>query len=75
MVDICPNCGNYGWDKAVAESKISCPKCGQSSVDYNRYFMEHESIGGVPFEALDVTGLTVNGAAAAAGRWIRGRME
>lgn len=202
MVDICPNCGNYGWDKAVAESKISCPKCGhswgflklplfvvtgasgvgktttvraiqrmdrdlicldsdliynimpheapedymaqteammafardimqcgrptvwaragnidmldraygarffsgiyvlalvcseeelrrrmtegrgiddpgwvQSSVDYNRCFMEHESIGSVPFETLDVTGLTVSGAAAAAGRWIRGRME
>lgn len=30
MVDICPKCGNYGWDKAVEEDRIACPRCGHS---------------------------------------------
>lgn len=30
MVDICPKCGNYGWDKTVDGGKIACPKCGHS---------------------------------------------
>ena len=46
----------------------------QSSVDYNRYFMEHGSIGGVPYETLDVTGMTVGGAASAAERWMKGKL-
>ena len=28
MVDICPRCGNYDWDKTVNGDKITCPKCG-----------------------------------------------
>lgn len=30
MVDICPKCGNFDWDKAVDGDKITCPKCGHS---------------------------------------------
>lgn len=30
MVDICPQCGNYDWDKTVDGNKIICPKCGHS---------------------------------------------
>lgn len=30
MVDICPQCGNFDWDKAVNGDKITCPKCGHS---------------------------------------------
>lgn len=30
MVDICPRCGNYDWDKTVDGDKITCPKCGHS---------------------------------------------
>ena len=30
MVDICPQCGNYDWDKTVDVNKITCPKCGHS---------------------------------------------
>lgn len=54
---------------------ISDPGWVQSSVDYNRYFMEHSCIGSVPYDTLDVTGLTVSGAASAAGRWMKGRLE
>lgn len=28
MVDICPQCGSYDWDKAVDGSTITCPRCG-----------------------------------------------
>jgi len=29
MLDICPDCGNYEWDKIVENTgKIKCPKCG-----------------------------------------------
>lgn len=30
MVDICPKCGNYDWDKTVDGNRIACPKCGRS---------------------------------------------
>lgn len=30
MVGICPQCGNYDWDKTVDGNKITCPKCGHS---------------------------------------------
>lgn len=30
MVDICPQCGSYDWDKTVDGNKITCPKCGHS---------------------------------------------
>ncbi len=35
----------------------------QSSIDYDRYFIEHDSIEGVPYDKLDVSRLTVDGAA------------
>lgn len=54
---------------------ISDPGWVQSSVDYNRYFMEHSSIGSVPYETLDVTGMTVSEAASAAGCWMNGKLE
>ena len=28
MIGICPNCGNYNWDKTVTETEIACPNCG-----------------------------------------------
>lgn len=29
MIDICPNCGNYQWDKEILENhQLRCPKCG-----------------------------------------------
>lgn len=54
---------------------IGDPEWVQSSVDYNRYFMEHGSIGSVPYETLDVTGLTPGEAASAAESWIKGKLE
>ena len=30
MVDICPLCGNYDWDKTVDGSIITCPQCGRT---------------------------------------------
>lgn len=30
MMDICPRCGNFDWDKTVEGNRITCPKCGQS---------------------------------------------
>ena len=27
MIGICPNCGNYRWDKNVTETEIICPRC------------------------------------------------
>ena len=29
MIEICPKCGNYEWDKEITEEKIHCPKCGE----------------------------------------------
>ncbi len=28
MLEICPRCGNHGWDKEVENIHIKCPKCG-----------------------------------------------
>lgn len=28
MIGICPQCGNYNWDKTVTETEIACPRCG-----------------------------------------------
>ncbi|MBQ8287498.1 MAG: hypothetical protein IJX76_01855 [Clostridia bacterium] len=28
MIGICPQCGNYNWDKTVTETHITCPHCG-----------------------------------------------
>ncbi len=28
MLGICGKCGNYDWDKEVADGQITCPKCG-----------------------------------------------
>lgn len=28
MIGICPQCGNYDWDKTVTETEIACPNCG-----------------------------------------------
>lgn len=47
----------------------------QSSVDYNRYFLEHEYVRGVKFERLDVGGVPVREAAKAVERWIRGKLD
>lgn len=30
MLSICPECGNYEWDKIVSENTIKCPKCGRT---------------------------------------------
>ncbi len=30
MIGICPRCGNYDWDKEVAENQARCPKCGET---------------------------------------------
>ncbi len=27
MIGICPECGNYRWDKTVTETEIICPRC------------------------------------------------
>ena len=41
----------------------------QSSVDYDRYFREHDNIEGVRYDTLDVSGLTVEEAARETERW------
>lgn len=30
MLSICPECGNYDWDKQVSGNTIKCPKCGHT---------------------------------------------
>lgn len=30
MIGICPQCGNYDWDKEVSENTVRCPKCGHT---------------------------------------------
>ena len=30
MIGICPHCGNYAYDKEVAENQVRCPKCGET---------------------------------------------
>lgn len=67
-------CGESALRRRMTEGRgISDQEWVQSSVDYNRYFMEHGNIGGVPYETLDVTGLTVDEAASAVERWLKGK--
>ena len=47
----------------------------QSSVDYNRYFMEHDQIDSVSYDRLDTGPLTTAEAARAVHAWLRGKME
>ena len=47
----------------------------QSSVDYNRYFMEHDHIGSVAYERLDTGGMDVNRAAWAVEKWLGQKSE
>lgn len=46
---------------------IADPGWIQSSIDYNRYFMEHDSIGDVQYDAI--SGMTAKEAARALERW------
>lgn len=50
---------------------IGDPGWIESSVDYNRYFMEHDNIEGVYYDTLDVSKLTAEGAARGLERWAR----
>lgn len=43
----------------------------QSSVDYNRYFMEHDKIGDLGFEKIGITGKNVDEVAVKVIDWIR----
>lgn len=38
MIDMCPKCGNYEWDKTITEDNkgILCPKCGHTW-DFKRF--------------------------------------
>lgn len=47
----------------------------QSSVDYNRWFQEHEYARGVRFERLDVSGLSVKEAAQAVEGWMKEKWD
>lgn len=68
-------CGEEELSRRMGEGRgISDPGWLRSSADYNRYFMEHDNIGGVPYDALDVTGLTVDEAASAVGQWAKGKL-
>lgn len=68
-------CGEKELHRRMGEGRgISDPGWLQSSADYNRYFIEHDHIGGVPYDTLDVTGLTVEEAALAAERWMKGKL-
>ena len=29
MIEICPKCGSYEWDKEINGNKLRCPKCGE----------------------------------------------
>ncbi len=68
-------CGETGLRRRMAEGRgIGDPDWIQSSVDYNRYFMEHDRIGGVAYERMDITSLTADEAACAAEAWLKGKM-
>lgn len=54
---------------------IADPGWIQSSIDYNRYFMEHDSIGDVQYDALDISGLTADGAAGELERWALSKLN
>ncbi len=47
----------------------------QSSLDYDRYFREHDNIEGVPYDTLEVSGLTVEEAAREVGRWALSKLS
>lgn len=69
-------CGEDELRRRMTEGRgIRDPEWVRSSVDYNRYFMEHDNIGGVGYETLDVTGLTVEDAAREAEAWMKGRLS
>ena len=46
----------------------------QGSVDYDRYFSEHDNIEGVYYDTLDVSKLTVQEAARELERWALGKL-
>lgn len=54
---------------------ISDPGWLQSSVDYNRYFLEHDAIDSVKYERLDTDGMSVEDAAFRVRDWVRGKLE
>lgn len=54
---------------------IADPGWVQSSIDYNRYFMEHDSIGDVQYDALDISGLTADRAARELERWALSKLN
>lgn len=54
---------------------ISDPGWLESSADYNRYFMEHDNIGGVRYDLLDVGGMAVGEAARRVERWLKSKLE
>ena len=47
----------------------------QSSVDYNRWFQEHEYARGVRFQRLDIGGLSPEEAARAVEQWMREKQK
>lgn len=68
-------CDERELRRRMAEGRgIDDPGWVRSSVDYNRYFMEHQSIGSVAYDTLDITGLTADEAASAAEAWMRGKL-
>lgn len=54
---------------------IADPDWLRSSLDYNRYFQEHEYVRGVRFQRLDAGGMSVQETARAVERWIKEKLE
>lgn len=50
---------------------ISDPDWLESSVGYNCYFMEHDAIGDVTYDLLNVSGMTAQEAALQVERWLQ----
>ena len=118
MVEICPNCGNYDYDKTVEESAVTCPNYMEPGGEhpdafeglwhavFQRYFCagsdggragapaahgggpgnygyrldtelpgEHDNIEGVPYDTLEVSGLTVEEAAREVERWALSKLS
>lgn len=55
--------------------KITDPDWVQSSVDFNRYFMEHDQLDGMNYDLLDLGGMTVKKAAGAVEGWLKEKLE
>lgn len=55
--------------------KITDPDWLQSSVDYNRYFREHDQLGGMKYDLLEIGGMTVEKAAQAVEGWLKEKLE